>query len=499
MFDPNKIRGDSILELHSYQKLHYEKIKSSLLNDWGVVDTSPLGTGKTIIAIHTMIDLEFDFLVVIAPPTLHADWIKTTKKYGVSIKYLLSYRKLAGTKKNGCGNELLDRSGDSYTPTITLLDLLENKVLVVFDEIQFMKNGSTANMKSGHALVSSIVNMRSNSRVMLLSGLPIDKEQHSASLLKLLGLTTKTDLYDYDNSKRIYTPTGLKDIEKYCSEIDKIETDKIISRIPLNKDTTGKICYTLLERVIVKRLFHQMIPPIKKIIPDVKNGFYKMDEESIKKIKEGLCLLREVCPMYGKGCITMRKDSAMGKLVDGFVLLESGKINTLVKLTRECLNENKNAKVIIFIWYTDTIGHHLTLREKLIEYDPVIITGRTKMPDRDKYISRFQEPNCESRLLICSAKVGGTGLSFDDRDGNYPRTVFVIPSYNFIECYQCSGRVFRLPTTKSTPTVRYVYSSDGGDEVTILSNLANKSETAKGVLKDKNMKLPGEYEKYYDE
>ena len=97
------------------------------------------------------------------------------------------------------------------------------------------------------------------------------------------------------------------------------------------------------------------------------------------------------------------------------------------------------------------------------------------------------------RVFISNPKVGGLGTDLDDQVGDRPRFMYIAPSYMFIDQFQTTGRIHRK-NTKSTATIRFVYSKEFPFETGILNSMAEKSKIARDmVLSNQNsVVFPGE-------
>ena len=228
---------------------------------------------------------------------------------------------------------------------------------------------------------------------------------------------------------------------------------------------------------------------------DVMDGYYIMSEEAISRINSARVKLKRVLVLEGDDELTNPKTNTASAITHYLITLEVSKLPTLIRLIKETL-ENPNSKVIVYVWFKRSM---VMLKEYLHIYSPMILSGSTKQSDRDYIVRTFQQPNDTSRLIIAHPVVGGEGISLDDRDGNWPRYMFVIPSFHHIRLHQCIGRILRV-STKSNATARFVYCKDATNESAILRSLMEKCKTVKDSLYkvDVNIKYPGEYQAFYE-
>jgi SNF2 family DNA or RNA helicase len=116
---------------------------------------------------------------------------------------------------------------------------------------------------------------------------------------------------------------------------------------------------------------------------------------------------------------------------------ESVKLERLQELIEEAINND--GKVVIYSNWTTVTD---ILQEKLIKYNPAIITGKTKdrMGQKDKFMT---DDTCK----ICIGTIGALGTGFTLTVAN--TAIFLDEPYTFAEYEQASDRIYRIGTTKS--------------------------------------------------
>lgn len=496
-------RGDREIvpiELWTSQISHYQRTCEIMKKSIGFLDTSEMGSGKTVttLALCATFNLK---LGVVGPLSVLSMWEEMSDYYGIRLGFVISYQKLAGTKTNGCNNLLLHREQDIFSPTKYLEDLIKEGTLFIFDEAHYLKNSDTAQLNAGHCITKTVRKMNCGSRIGLLTATPCDKKEHVQSLLKMLGIIYSTDLYNYDKRKDKYSPVGIKELYDYGKTIDSQMTDDIYAPISLNRTSVNKLCHDMYMGIIKKHMVSSMKKPIINIEKDAKNGFYEMSRKDIELIHRSELLLRKATYFDEKTGTTNIKKGSWFKITEAQMGLEEAKLDTLVRLTKKTLEENSNNKVIIYVWYVDEnkVNSIKILEKKLKKYGPLILYGKTSQKDRNNIRNLFQQDNNDHRLIIANPKAGGIGISLDDRSGNRPRFLYMIPSYNFIEMEQATGRIVR-GTTKSKATIRFIYSKSFTLETSILGAISRKSEIVKSMLYDsENVIFPGDYPSYIEE
>ncbi len=482
------------IELWDSQTDHFNRVIGILKRWHAYMDTSETGCGKTVVTLALCAVLQLS-LVVVGPLCTLTMWEREARKYGVRLIYSMSYQKLGGTSKNGCSHPFIDRKGDSFMPTQYLRDVIESRTLFVFDESHNLKNPGTAQLSAAHAIVRTIVQANQGSRIALLSGTPSNEKVHAQSLLRMLGVIRDTKLYEYNKSTREYTSLGIDELIVHCDALDRQTSRMIHQPVTLSNRTANDLCYDLFLGVVKPVLASSMPKPEIAAIKDVRNGYYDMPPEDIEDLRIAEAALRRATRYRADtGTVEIRTGS-WGDITTALVALEKSKLSTLVRLAKEKLEANPNYKVILYVWYLDSMRY---LEKALEKYLPLIMNGETKTKERDNIVDLFQQDTTTARLIISNAKVGGIGISLDDRSGTKPRFVFMIPSYNIIEAEQTTGRTHR-GTTRSDATIRFVYGKGFAGETSIHNALSRKSEVMKSMLfNDKNVVFPGDYDLYIE-
>lgn len=494
----SEIEENSIvpIELWPSQIDHYQRLCNILQKWFAFLDTSPMGSGKTITTLALCVTFKLN-LVVVCPVSMISVWRELSSEHGVNLKNVISYATLGGTVTKGTSHPLVARYGEEFVPTDYLRTLIKEGTLFVFDESHNLRNENTAQLRAAHVIARNVKETNSGSRVGLLSATPGDQKKHVSPLLKMLCIVANNKLYEYDQKRDKYNYLGLRELYDYSCALDKPLTNDIFtSHKSIDRKNVDKVCFDLFVGVVKDKISSGMkqikIPHIK----DAKNGFYHLPKNDIEIIRQSEALLRKATGYEDETQTITTSKISWGTLTKAQIGLERGKLRTMVRLAGETLAENPNSKVILYVWYKDSIE---SLKETLTKYNPLILSGDITQKDRISIIRSFQEDNLDHRLIIAHPKVGGIGVSLDDRFGKFPRFIFAIPTYNFIDLHQLTGRIYR-GTTKSIATIRFIYSNSFKIETSIFNALARKTMDTKDMLYDcENIIFPGDYDKYIEE
>ena len=223
------------IELLPHQINHTEKIENILKESYFALDFSTMGTGKTYCSSYIAKKMNIPNVVVIAPLSVLPKWNLMKNKYGVNIIHALSYCSLRSIKCKQPKHGLLTRidkkvdfsTTDEFDRTTTHTreiteffatqmwkNLVKQGVMLIVDEIQNVKNISSQFL-SVKELIREIRETKSiNSKVILLSGTPIDKNEQIVNLYKSLGIINENLSFYYH---KYFTPlaSGFRKLLRY--------------------------------------------------------------------------------------------------------------------------------------------------------------------------------------------------------------------------------------------------------------------------------------------
>ena len=492
------------LILMSHQVAHYGTLSQVLEYQVSVIDYSQTGGGKTFVAMKTALDRNLR-VVIICPASTQSMWKELTTEYGVSVEAIMSYASFRG-RSNKLNHPYLIRSGGKKDPvfhpsskTKKLIDGdgIDNEgILVIYDEAQNMKNLKTATVKAAHGLSNGIAyafksRLSTKSRIMLLSASPFDKEEHAYSLMAGMGLTDSLSISTYDPATGQHDLNGFSQIYDKCRELNEDVTVTVAGSV--TSSTKIKqiriICYELFINVIGPFMGSGIECERQGIYRDKFFGMNNDDDKTT--MDEGMNILKKSVNINGQEGTVVQ--GSLGAITTALKTMETAKLNIIIRAARKVLDENENNKVLIFVNYISSFDK---IKDELYDYGAEILFGKTKIADRTEIVDKYQEQNNDLRVIISNTQVGGVGLSLDDQDGEFPRYVFVVPTYNFITLYQACGRVDRSKT-KSVPHIKFIYSKEHELEKKILLSLAKKSDVLRSLTKSTE-EYPGDFEQEYE-
>lgn len=527
------------ITLFDYQIEHANILLGYLTKYFYAIDLSMLGSGKTYSTSYIYQKLhkegQFKHIIIIAPKSVQTKWMEIEEEYGIKIYQNVSFRTLTSVKfkqpKHGLlkrrdymkqvrqdNGAMRDIEKCDYTCSKEYLDLVKEGVLLVIDEIQNIKNVNNQS-DACKVLIEAIDNEFHNggkSRLLLLSGSPIDKEYQVVTLFKSLNIM-KEDRLSVMNPHTLQKMwRGMQEIEDYCLKFNSREE---LNMIRFNRDRIStpyglrqlnyvnytnyyvneeSYCYKLFQQVIKPNLSHAMSCRLDKYNIEKRNSFYIMKNETdLALLKKGIDLLKTSTGFnHATGAVNFGHNGAealMG-IQRALTMIETSKIKLFVRIIKEVLDNYPNNKVVMAVNYTATV---MDLMFLLREYNPEMINGATSMKNRMSIINKFQQDNNKCRLLIANSTVICCGIDLNDKFGGRERVCFVSPNYKTIELYQLSHRFQRIDT-KSNSLLNLVFVKDMVENK-ILNSLARKGtvmkETTEQQVKD-NVVFPSDYPNY---
>lgn len=488
----SKIHDENLM-LQAHQIEHFERIRSILQRDFAYMDTSDMGCGKTFATMATALYYGLS-IVLVSPKGVVNTWKKECNKYGVDLAVSLTYQSLCGKKNKPLKNGLLDKIDDAYVTTAKFDKLIQKGILLVFDEVHNLKNDNNQ-LSSALALVRKIIDTNCGSRIAALSATPFDKIECAESILKVLGIIKSDRLLHYDLGSDTYEYLGIKELLDKCRTINKDLTDNLEKQYRITAGRAQYLCYKLYKDVLKGYISSAMDSPKIDAEKDALNGYYYMSKSNANKLKQAISYLKRQTKYDENTNQINMSGISWGALSVALKIVEASKLEIFARLAKDQLAKDPKSKVIIYLNFIENMGLMCKL---LSEYKPLLLSGKVASNAREVIMEKFQRPTDEYRIIIAHPKVGGVGISLDDRDGNWPRYMYVSPSYKFIELHQATGRIYRT-STKSKATIRFVYSNEGVSETCILNSLCKKAEVSRSVLDNgHNILFPGEYQQYIE-
>jgi hypothetical protein len=315
----------------------------------------------------------------------------------------------------------------------------------------------------------------------------MDKEEQIVTFFRNIGVQTQ-DLFQYNIHTRQNDARGYQEIIDYCLEIAKKSNDYYEIHHSVFQEAqavkTRDKALIFLEYFflnIIKSNLSSTMPITTTESEVVKlihiNSFCELENDDDNKMCEKvlnnmMTVIQENSQNNNNGPVIVGETRM--KLFENLHLLELCKVNTISRLVQQILSNHPNAKVVVAINKRNTITK---LKELLEPFQPKILSGSINLKLRAQVIEEFQQPNLNSRLIIANIKVVSSGIDLDDKDGRFPRYVFINNAFDAMMASQFVYRFLRNTDTKSNTIIRNIYTLRGLQKYyNVDDNIVNQSD-----------------------
>lgn len=543
------------VQLLAHQVEHVQKLTRILGRSRFALDLSALGSGKTYCATHMC---TVPHAVVIAPLSVLPKWLHMQAQHGLPLADAISYCSLRSVKckqpKHGflvredrvveteVDGELERTEKTFFHSTEKWRKLVQEGVLLIVDEIQNVKNVSSQflSVKEMMRDILEHTDPDNKSRVLLLSGTPVDKTEQVVNLYRALNIIKTHSLGHFNPHTRRCEAKGFREVIRFhesllhgqqltaassgsidhafvvasAYEAHQFDVEKFSRR-----DFFSEAVYRLFRDVFISTLAARMPPVQSTNVVHKANAFYRIhNEDAMRLLATAVARLSSsVGYDEGSNTVTLLNTTAADRartfqqIARAMQMIETAKIPIFIRAAREALERNPNQKVAILLNYSDSI---VDIASALESYEPLIVRGSTSMSKRKQALDRFQRADNKYRLFIGNLTCVSTGVDLDDKDGRFPRLGLVSPNYSTITLHQLTYRFLRADT-RSDAHVHFVFGREfvgdkivrGLTELNVLNCLARKSKVMKEVSSaasasasdDENgMLFPGEFPNWYE-
>ena len=542
------------IELLPTQTDHFARLNRILDGAPFALDLSMLGAGKTYVSAKVALDRGFKHVLVICPVSVIPKWKFVRETHGIPMREIMGFQRLRSTKFHQPSHGLLSRRdykqqmqvphawmrGHFQTMEVAkvefsaadkLKEWVKEGLLLIIDEVQNIKNISSQ-FHAAEAIIKEIVgdfcekvsaNQSSilslfgvkkaeapelgTSRLLLLSGSPIDKQEHATHIFRALSVMREDRIAQHNIQTREMDWRGMQEIADFCKATNPEAFRQ--NGTKLGYETFEGYSYRLFQRVFKPQFASSCPVPKTTTVLYKFNAFYELDADGAEIVRRGLGTLRTAARFDG-ATVNFQGGggaAAMAGVTRALQIIETGKIKMITRIAKQKLDENKVLKVVIAVNFSDTVAD---LKAALSEYEPLLLTGSCSEVQRGKTMERFQQANDSHRLLIANQSVISTGVDLDDKHGGFPRLALVSPNYSTITSYQLGHR-FQRADTRSDAHVHFVYGKLPGRrkdmstetlELKVLHALSRKSAVMKETTADQareGVVFPGDHPDWEEE
>ena len=480
--------------LKDYQIEHYKNICSISENHTAILDRSKTGNGKSIIASKFILDSKVKNGIIVCLTTIENDWKKRIQTYNLPIGGVVSYSSFRGTVDRIPKHGLLQRDENGkFTPSPLLINLVENGFILILDEIQSIKND--CNQTNAVKCVASYIFKRMNtfpipkikSYVYSMSSSPFDEQENCVNYFITMGIISNPILFDKNRN----TLLGAEELFQYAKKFKPSEVNYVLGHNAINSKTVVSVCYNVCKDILLPCMSSSMVKNNEsKLKQTIYSGYFKIPAEGHEIIQIGLNMIHipmkensrkeqnyEISPQASsvfQSFYPKTNINGLGGIAHGIILIQSVKSKyIIIPEVIRCFETVPNVKICLF--FDNKLPLQIAF-SALKKYNPVAITGKIKKNERTRLISKFQEPNLESRLLLFITGVGFEGIELDDQHGDFPRIGFGMPSFQMIKMSQIVGRIYRY-NTKSHSLFFWLWSdSDQYSEISVINSINKKSK-----------------------
>jgi len=393
------------------------------------IDTSSVGTGKTVVAAAIAETLECP-VAVICPKAVIPTWERELKEFGVKPIFVLNYEKI----RTG-GTPHMNKRGKM----IMAWNLPKN-TLVFVDEIHKCKGPYTQNCQ----LVISLV--QQGYRIHGMSATACENPTEMRSIGFMLGLH---GLNKTGNGKSSWYRWMA---ENGCAQ-DRWKQWRLLSRAKLS-DVKDSI-YGVTGKKLTVEDFPDSFRDNRVFVEPVQFGGAK----KIIKAYDELGITPAIVQEYIENGTVTDNEHILVNLLRARQLAESFKTPDIAEMAEDLVGQGNS--VVMFVNFRETVE---ALCEKL--HKCYRIEGGQSAKERQQVVDAFQ--NDEINLLAVNIAAGGTGLSLHDINGKRPRISLISPSFSAKDHLQTLGRIHRNGA-KSDAIQKILVAADSIEEAVMKS------------------------------
>ena len=396
------------------------------------LDSSSVGTGKTVVASHLALRLKRP-IAVICPKAVIPAWERELKEVGIDPIFVLNYEKI--------------RTGNTPHMSKRGKKIMNWKVpkttLFLVDEIHKCKGPYTQNAQ----LIISLVKQGFLVHGMSATACEDPTEMRAIGyMLKLHSLAkTENGLYNWFSWMKV----------NGCYQDDwngwHLGSKKTLTKIH------DKIYGSVGAKLTVAD-FPDSFRNNRVFIEPMEFA----DSNKIIKTYEDLGLTPQIISDLIENGTVDDSDHIIVNILRARQLTEAMKVPDLVNYAKD-LEEQGNS-VVLFVNFRDTVE---ALCKQL---NCKAIQGGQTVEERQAIVDEFQ--NDESTIVVANIAAGGTGLSLHDCNGDRPRVSLICPSFNAKDYLQTLGRIHR--NGAKSDAIQKVLVTSGSIEENVIDSIERK-------------------------
>jgi superfamily II DNA or RNA helicase len=367
------------------------------------LDSSSVGTGKTVVAVHLARDLGKP-VAVLCPKAVIPSWEREFKAHGITPLFVTNFEKIRGGK-----TKWMSKAGKKIMRWSLPAD-----TLVLVDEIHKCKGPYTLNAQLVIALVQQ------KYAVHGMSATAAEDPTEMRALGYLLGLHSL-------NKPENGLTSWYSWMMKYgCYQDDwggwKLATKTKLA--PLRHTMYGVNCNKLTPADFPDSFRDNRVFVEPTEFKDLKK---------IDKAYEQLGLTPAIIDEYILNGTVANSEHVLVNILKARQLAESFKVPDIAEIAEDFIGGGNS--VVIFVNFTDSLNALIGLL-----HCPKI-DGNQTANQRQQAIDDFQSD--KANCIVVNIAAGGTGLSLHDINGVRPRISLICPTFNAKDYLQVLGRIHR--------------------------------------------------------
>lgn len=394
----------TVKTLYPKQKEAVDFFIDRLQQGINTLDSSSVGTGKTVVASHTARLLGVP-CAVICPKSVIPSWERELVETGVSPEFVLNYEKIRRGK----------------TPYMTkrgkkLMKWLLPKDTVVFvDEIHKAKGHYTQNAQ----LIISLV--QQGYRIHGMGATACEDPTEMRALGYMLGLHS---LNKSENNKRSWFSWMLAHgcVKDQWNQWRSISRSRLVD--------ISKSIYGVCGHKLTVEDFPDSFRQNRVFVEPTQFG----NTDQIIKAYDDLDITPAVVEAYIEDRTSLsNSEYVIVNILRARQLAESFKIPDLADMATELVNQGNS--VVLFVNFKESVD------ALCAQLSCGRIDGKQSGKERQEVIDAFQEDR--DHVVVANVAAGGTGVSLHDTHGNRPRVSLISPSFSAKDHLQTLGRIHR--------------------------------------------------------
>lgn len=496
------------ITLLPHQIDHFLRCVEIMKNNWGYIDVSTMGRGKTYVLAAIAIYFNIPFMVICPNPQ---PWDQLDRDIDLKGLYMgnISYGKIAGQAGHTLSHNYLHRiDPDENDKRKTTEFVVTNEwirlcrmpsgFMVVLDESHSIKNKNSKRSRAVQVLLRALIEIGENNRFAFLSATYFDKPEHARSFVMSMGFVKSDEMIRHDVATGEQKRTGIAELFLACDRIDPEKTEKVMSKYTnITGSNVNDITYDLYVSVIHKHLGSEMPDNLPK-----RNyrGFFRLSRPEDRDL-----FLQSVANLQEASQYNVQTNQVgkvdFEKVREALGVFGKSIVYDMCRFQIQNLRANPNCKVAFYMNNIEPVNKVREIMESA-GYRCVVITGQhvPKQAERLRIKNTFlEDPNI--RVIILTVPVGAQSLNLHNEAGFMPIISVCTPGYALILIHQASGRSNRT-NQLSLPFFYMFYPMEqlSGIFGKILIRLAEKSEVVMStrIASSNPADMPGGYPRFFE-